>query len=149
MKDICKSSFMVVCTPRCPRLTLNRNSRYNEWELFKRRTEEGESQFKWTLNFSTEKWFIQLRRLNFEKWFWLQSHKLFFKNGPTPFIFFLFKQKIYRKTVGVSGIRTRMVGKSQHIIATLQFDILALWLDVASHMTSLYQPIILLYLWES
>ena len=46
--------------------------------------------------------------------------------GLFLFIFFLFKQKIYRKTVGVSGIRTRMVGKSQHIIATLQFDILAL-----------------------
>ena len=38
----------------------------------------------------------------------------FKKNGPTPasflFIFVLFKHNLYRKTVGVSGIRTRIVG---------------------------------------
>ena len=38
-----------------------------------------------------------------------------FKNGLTPayflvFIFGIFKHKFYRKTVGVSGIRTRIVG---------------------------------------
>ena len=37
-----------------------------------------------------------------------------FKNGPTPasllFIFVFIKHNLYRKTVGVSGIRTRIVG---------------------------------------
>ena len=39
---------------------------------------------------------------------------LFFKKWAYPglflFIFVLFKHKFYRKTVGVSGIRTRIVG---------------------------------------
>ena len=51
--------------------------------------------------------------------FFILFISIFLKNGPTPasilFIFVLFKHKFNRKTIVVSGIRTRIVDRSRRV----------------------------------